>query len=238
MRTVSPGSPSTARLQVGWVVNHACRHRACVNVQHLRLLTVSASSLTDSASMGYVDGRKTHCKNGHLFDRTWTSKTTGKTQRVCSVCDRAKKQRLRAKWRAQLPTGLGPDITEKVEKKPKQYPAWRGPVAWVRASRALTTHSLTGGKHGSRPCGGEDRMQESKKCPRCLRNDIEDPGVLSRHDNETLICAQCGLEETQINHTPFGVDSLKEVVERERRIPLKTTGKWFDTCQHRACRWR
>jgi hypothetical protein len=71
-------------------------------------------------------------------------------------------------------------------------------------------------------------MQESKKCPRCLTNDIKDPGVLSRHDNETLICAPCGLEETQINHTPFGVESLKEVVEREKRIPLKTTGKWFD----------
>jgi hypothetical protein len=71
-------------------------------------------------------------------------------------------------------------------------------------------------------------MEEPKKCPRCLVHDIEGHGVLSRHDNETLICAPCGMEEAQINNTPFGVEALKEVVERERRIPLRTTGKWFD----------
>jgi hypothetical protein len=79
----------------GHVVNHTCRNRHCVNPQHLNTLTASENSKRDSTSVGYINSQKTHCKEGHPFDRFYGG------QRYCSICDRAKGKRLRAKWRAE-----------------------------------------------------------------------------------------------------------------------------------------
>lgn len=76
----------------GMVVNHICKIRNCVNPQHLELLTPRENSLKDSLSRGAINARKTHCPKGHSYDRFY-----GK-QRSCSICDAAKKKRLRAKW--------------------------------------------------------------------------------------------------------------------------------------------
>jgi hypothetical protein len=83
----------------GMVINHTCRNRACVNVQHLQLVTLRENALRDSSSPAYVNSQKTHCREGHPFDKevVWS----GKKQRVCSICERAKHRRLRAKWRAE-----------------------------------------------------------------------------------------------------------------------------------------
>ena len=83
----------------GMVVNHSCRNRACVNVQHLRLFTVTENALSDSSSLAYINSRKIHCPRGHTYDKVATYR--GKTQRVCSTCERDKQRRLRAKWRAE-----------------------------------------------------------------------------------------------------------------------------------------
>jgi hypothetical protein len=83
----------------GMVTNHSCRNRACVNVQHLRLLTAVENSMQDSTSIPYLNSRKTACPRGHAYDKRVTY--AGKTQRVCSTCERDKKRRLRAKWRAE-----------------------------------------------------------------------------------------------------------------------------------------
>lgn len=81
----------------GMVVNHTCRNRHCVNPQHLQLVTVSENVMKDSTSIPYLNSQKTHCKNGHPFDRKY-----GK-QRYCSICQAAKAKRLRAKWKAEEP---------------------------------------------------------------------------------------------------------------------------------------
>lgn len=78
------------------VVNHVCRNRSCQNPQHLQLLTRAESSMKDSANVAYINSQKTHCKNGHPYDRHY-----GK-QRYCSICEAAKTKRLREKWK-QLP---------------------------------------------------------------------------------------------------------------------------------------
>lgn len=82
-------------IATGYVINHKCRNRACVNHQHLDQITVRENALTDSNSIAAVNARKTHCKKGHLFDRLYGG------QRYCSICDAAKSKRLKEKWRAE-----------------------------------------------------------------------------------------------------------------------------------------
>lgn len=79
----------------GFVVNHTCRNRACVNTQHLNTVSASDNSKRDSTSMGYINSQKTHCKVGHPYDRFYGG------QRYCSQCESAKQKRLREKWKAE-----------------------------------------------------------------------------------------------------------------------------------------
>jgi hypothetical protein len=78
----------------GFVVNHTCRNRACVNTQHLNAISASENSKRDSTSVGYINSQKTHCKSGHPYDRFYGG------QRYCSQCEAEKGKRLRAKWKA------------------------------------------------------------------------------------------------------------------------------------------
>jgi hypothetical protein len=77
------------------VVNHTCRNRACVNPQHLESIPANENWKRDSTNPGYINSRKTHCKNGHPYDRTYNNR------RYCSICEAEKTKRLRAKWKAE-----------------------------------------------------------------------------------------------------------------------------------------
>jgi hypothetical protein len=43
----------------------------------------------------YINSQKTHCPSGHPYDRVYSG------ARYCSICEAAKKKRLRAKWRLE-----------------------------------------------------------------------------------------------------------------------------------------
>jgi hypothetical protein len=84
----------------GMVVNHICKTRNCVNVQHLQIVTPRENTLHDSVTVSAINARKTHCPRGHEYDRIYSTRRGGKS-RYCSICDQAKRKRLRAKWHAE-----------------------------------------------------------------------------------------------------------------------------------------
>jgi hypothetical protein len=79
----------------GYVVNHICCNRLCVNPQHLEAIPASDNWRKDSRTASYVNSQKTHCPKGHPYDRKYAG------QRYCSICESEKSKRLRAKWKAE-----------------------------------------------------------------------------------------------------------------------------------------
>ena len=76
----------------GMVIDHICKNRNCVNIEHLRMITSAENTLDNSDSVGARNKRKMFCKNGHPFDKKY-----GK-QRYCSICSSEKTKQLRKKW--------------------------------------------------------------------------------------------------------------------------------------------
>jgi HNH endonuclease len=79
----------------GMFVDHICKNRNCVKASHLRLVTPRQNALENSRAVSARNAMKTHCKNGHPFDKVY-----GK-QRYCSICQNEKRARLRKKWKAE-----------------------------------------------------------------------------------------------------------------------------------------
>lgn len=74
----------------GFVIDHLCRVRPCVNPEHLEPCTLQENvrrGARNGRDFGAAQARKTHCPAGHPYDEanTYTSKT-GK--RHCKRCQR------------------------------------------------------------------------------------------------------------------------------------------------------
>jgi hypothetical protein len=78
----------------GMMLDHICRnmedkndirHRACCNVDHLRVVTPQVNATENSFSVAAINKAKTHCKWGHEFtpENTYPEPTGGRKCRAC-----------------------------------------------------------------------------------------------------------------------------------------------------------
>lgn len=86
------------KLPANRCVDHRCKMPACVNPEHLRLVTFAHNKEMGDSPCA-VNARKTHCVNGHAFDakNTYKNKTGG---RQCKTCRLLSLRRHHARIRA------------------------------------------------------------------------------------------------------------------------------------------
>lgn len=74
----------------GYELDHLCRVRCCVNPWHLEAVTHAENMRrAQYPKETHRNGRKTHCKRGHLFDELNTMLTMGsdgRLHRQCRTC--------------------------------------------------------------------------------------------------------------------------------------------------------
>jgi len=72
------------KIPEGLTIDHMCRTRACVALDHLRVVTLKENV---RASTWCIDNR-THCKQGHSFEGNIMVRKDGK--RECAECNRVR----------------------------------------------------------------------------------------------------------------------------------------------------
>ena len=78
----------------GMDLDHLCRNRACINPEHLEVVTRSVNLRRGFEARG--------CRNGHKFnneDFSIVHRSDGTTERRCKVCHRANNKRVKARKR-------------------------------------------------------------------------------------------------------------------------------------------
>ena len=71
------------RIPDGMHVDHICRNRPCINIDHLQLLTHAENSAQGGPTRS---AKQTHCKRGHAFDEHGVVDNRG--SRKCLTCQR------------------------------------------------------------------------------------------------------------------------------------------------------
>ncbi|MCW1805293.1 HNH endonuclease signature motif containing protein [Brachybacterium squillarum] len=87
----------------GMVIDHLCRNRRCVNVDHLEVVTPGENTLRGLSAASGADAHLV-CRNGHPWtpENTYTRPSGG---RQCRACIRDLQRRRTAERKAQLEKG-------------------------------------------------------------------------------------------------------------------------------------
>lgn len=73
------------KIPKGLTIDHLCRNTRCCNPDHLEAVSVKENVLRGT-SFSAINAKKTHCKNGHIFDEKNTYFRKGWRQcRKCNV---------------------------------------------------------------------------------------------------------------------------------------------------------
>jgi hypothetical protein len=75
-------------IPTGLVIDHQCRNRACININHLRVVTLKVNSTENcEGTVWQIQLAKTHCPKGHPYDAENTHRKKSGS-RDCRQCDR------------------------------------------------------------------------------------------------------------------------------------------------------
>ena len=73
-------------------IDHLCRNRACVNPEHLEVVTAKENILRGTCPAAF-NSKKIHCPMGHPYSKEntirTTSSATGTVRRICRICNKA-----------------------------------------------------------------------------------------------------------------------------------------------------
>lgn len=75
----------------GMVIDHLCRSKNCINVEHMQAVTIKENTLRGN-SPAARQARQTHCKRGHEFTPVNTYRHKD-GRRECRECTRARRRK-------------------------------------------------------------------------------------------------------------------------------------------------
>ena len=84
----------------GLQLDHLCRNRACINVEHLEVVTSKENTLRGVGSTA-VNARKSRCPLGHPLSVP-NLRIDKKGKRTCKTCARARERKYQKRRRAAL----------------------------------------------------------------------------------------------------------------------------------------
>jgi hypothetical protein len=76
------------------VMDHICRNRPCVNIEHLRLVTNAVNITENHGGFSARFKVRTHCKNGHEYNAENSYVDVKWGGRRCRVCNRIRQAKL------------------------------------------------------------------------------------------------------------------------------------------------
>ncbi len=75
----------------GMQVDHLCRVRTCINVEHMQLLDPSTHGTKSNADRWTILGDSVKCRHGHIGERAMTRRGTW----YCRACNRERQRQRR-----------------------------------------------------------------------------------------------------------------------------------------------